>query len=97
MGLLEPSPIPQSCRYHSEETLINQPPQTFRLRLLADVQVFCSAAQTGEGLKKKKGNLVLRLMKSDWNMMIGRGDDNDDWEDEGIHCCQGALACAGRS
>lgn len=71
MGLFEPSPIPQSCRYHSEETLINQPPRTFWLRLLADVQVFCSAAQTGEGLKKKERQprpttIEERLKYDDW-------------------------------
>lgn len=58
---------------------------------------FAQQLKPGRGRKKKEGNLVLQLMKSDWNMMIGRGDDNDDWEDEGIHCCQGALACTGRS
>lgn len=46
------------------------------------------------GLEKKKATF---LMTSDWNMMIGWGDDNDDWEDEGIHCCQGTLVCTGRS
>lgn len=49
MGLLEQSPIPQSCCYHSEETLINQLPRTSWLRLLADVQVFCLAAETRPG------------------------------------------------
>lgn len=53
MGLLEQSPIPQRCRYHSEETLFNQPPQTSWLRLLANVQVFSSAAETGQRLEKK--------------------------------------------
>lgn len=53
-----------------------------------------SASQGGRDDKKekrKKKSLPCLINEVHLKYDDGRGDDNDDREDEGIHCCQGAL------